>query len=741
MKYIHLFIFWLTGLTCLFQIPAAFSQSVYIDPVDGDNRNPGISSATAKKNAENLRDGRKMTIRDTRVTASRTARVDVLKSFTAPDRTTFEWTRIILGPQRIEGWQSFADTIWKAPLVINQGWLLEGVSVGNTGFEFGCAADFIGDLQFFWEPDTLYINDPSGNPDATEKVVKAYLYAGSTESTREISGWSAAPPAVWESEYSFSTEPIHVYVDDALFDDNSWLGPQYCDFGTTGQAGFLYLRDADGNPDSNGKQVTAIVDTGGWGVASGDFNGDGLADVVHSNSREQVFINYGASDFSPSPGQILTGPLGETGFGFFVASAGDVNQDGFDELMVAADWDAGKVYLFMGSLSGLSETFNRIDAPAEFPAYGFGHGIAGNGDINADGYGDLVIMGGDASQSYLGVYLGSAAGIGAAPDSVIAFTDKMYGGSVCLAGDMNQDGFDEVAVSMAAAPPVSTIEVRVYHGAADGMLSNPSDMQLSIPTKDTSVHAEVAPAGDVNSDGFADLVIGNQWAQGEYENEGKAYIVLGFASGPGSPGYAPDFTIDNPLPESNVRFGSSISAIADVDRDGYGDVAVGCPYGRGSDGFVAVYSGSAMGVGTMPSRIIEGVTELGWSLSGAGDLKGTGQDFLITGEEFGAAYLYALPCNPLFYPDADGDGYGDASKPPLCIQEPGYVADNTDLDDSDPDIYPGSAPTDPDEQIDGGNGNNTGGDNTGGGTVDGSSAGENSGGGSSGSGCFISILS
>jgi hypothetical protein len=257
----------------------------------------------------------------------------------------------------------------------------------------------------------------------------------------------------------------------------------------------------------------------------------------------------------------------------------------------------------------------------------------------------MLILGGDASQTYLTVYLGSKEGIRPQPDSVISFTDKIYGGAVCIVGDTNQDGFDEVALSMMTAiSPATHIDVLVYNGTDTGTLKNPATLQFAIPAKDVSVYAEVAPAGDVNADGFADLIVGNQWAQGDYENEGKAYIFLGSASGlPGTP----DHTIDNTNPEFNTRFGNSVSGISDLDGDGYDDIAVGCPYHQENLGFVGTYSGSTEGISDTPSRTIDGVSQFGWSVAEAGDPDDSGKVYLITGEEAGGAYLYAEPCRKI----------------------------------------------------------------------------------------------
>jgi hypothetical protein len=198
--------------------------------------------------------------------------------------------------------------------------------------------------------------DMDGNPDDGDKHITAQIHNLDTDEiiSMDVTGWTASMPSVWQA--AFPTEPLHVFINDSLLDyPDYWWGPMYCET-ETGESDFLYLRDSAGNPDTQFKTVAAVTNSGGWAVASGDFNGDGLSDVVHSNSNGQVYINYGAVSFSPSPGQTVTDPEGRPGFGFYMASAGDINNDGFDELIVAMDWNVGIVNLYMGSASGLNDT-------------------------------------------------------------------------------------------------------------------------------------------------------------------------------------------------------------------------------------------------------------------------------------------------------------------------------------------------------------------------------------------------
>ncbi len=398
----------------------------------------------------------------------------------------------------------------------------------------------------------------------------------------------------------------------------------------------------------------------GWSVTSGDFNGDGLSDAVASNSYRGVVLYYGNNEIPTTPDQILTDPGGENG-GFYVASAGDVNNDGFDDLIAATAWGIEKVYLYMGTPQGLDSSPVKTLTPPD--GYGgFGHGIAtrlSSNDINGDGFSDIII--GGAYPGYFCVYYGSQSGIAENPNLVITLSEPDTGYvNLSIIGDVNHDGFDDVAVS--------ALDIYVYQGSASGLILEPQ--VISVPPSDIHGNCNVASAGDLNDDGFADLLVGCQMIDDQYEAEGKAYVYYGSAVGFSD---SPNTIIDNPHPEYNVRFGAAVMGIRDFNLDGFDDIAIGCPYGN----FAAIYYGSAEGVADQPALIFSKPSSsyFGWSVSYVGDMKGNGQNFIIIGEEFGNAYLYAhndtdadgvfdLEDNCLYgynptQEDGDGDGRGD----------------------------------------------------------------------------------
>ncbi|MGQ0506990.1 MAG: integrin alpha, partial [Myxococcaceae bacterium] len=147
-------------------------------------------------------------------------------------------------------------------------------------------------------------------------------------------------------------------------------------------------------------------------------------------------------------------------FGFQVSGVGDVNGDGYGDVVVgASSWDGaamheGRAYLFLGSAAGLSTLPAWTADPTDEISAGFGVSATGAGDVNGDGYADVLVGAAGASGSSLKegrayLYLGSAAGLGLAPAWIAEPTNQtgaFFGGTLASAGDVNGDGYADVAV-------------------------------------------------------------------------------------------------------------------------------------------------------------------------------------------------------------------------------------------------------------------------------------------------------
>ncbi len=242
--------------------------------------------------------------------------------------------------------------------------------------------------------------------------------------------------------------------------------------------------------------------------------------------------------------------------------------------------------------------------------------IAAAGDVNGDGYDDLIVGGrlfdnGAENAGVAWVFYGGQNGYGATPDVTLNPPDVQlhgfFGFQVAGAGDVNGDGYDDVMVGMMNWDQPSPLfydegAVFVYYGA-DGALD---------PTYDWWCHAGVqwahlgwgmGPAGDVNGDGYDDIIVGGfDYTNFAFE---AAMVFHGSTNGLDPDGSRPigtplnaDWVVTSDQP--NAYFGIHVGTAGDVNGDGYDEVMVGAPYydmGQTNEGVAFLWYGSAAGLG------------------------------------------------------------------------------------------------------------------------------------------------
>ncbi|RJF98509.1 Ig-like domain-containing protein [Noviherbaspirillum saxi] len=461
-------------------------------------------------------------------------------------------------------------------------------------------------------------------------------------------------------------------------------------FSLNGSTGFRLNGAAAG--DRSGNSVSQ----------AGDINGDGFEDLLVGAHKADangvdsgaIYVVFGkASGFASSID--LSSLDGSTGFrlagattgdqsGFSVSSAGDVNGDGFADLVMGARFpdvngvDSGASYVLFGKASGFASSIDlssldgsngfRLAGAAGYDQSGFS--VSGAGDVNGDGFADLLV-GAFAAGSFAGAgYLvfGKASGFasnfnlsdltGSNGFRVAgAAAGDIAGVSVSGAGDVNGDGFDDLLVG-ASGVAGSTGSSYLVFGKSSGFASNINVASLDgstgfrvdgVAAGNEAGHS-VSAAGDVNGDGFADLLIGAHRVNANGTASGASYVVFGkaafdpsinLASLDGSDGFRLDGAAAYDLS------GVSVSAAGDVNGDGFEDLLVGA-YGAPNGGYTGasyVVFGKASGFASSVSLSnldgnngfrLDGAAAgdiAGHSVSAAGDVNGDGFADLLVGAE------------------------------------------------------------------------------------------------------------
>lgn len=375
----------------------------------------------------------------------------------------------------------------------------------------------------------------------------------------------------------------------------------------------------------HGTQAAALF--GNCVANAGDINGDGIEDAIvgaHGARTAYVFSGYNGALLYQ-----ISEPNNQ-GFGRSVSGAGDVNADGFGDFLIGAP-TINTAYVYSGATGSLLYQWNPT------ATFEFGYSVCKAGDVNADGFADVIIGAPYAN-------IGGSAYIYSGIDGSLLYqwdaTDSAsrFGISVSIAGDLNADGYTDVIVGDDWATTSGLIKrgaAYIYSGI-DGSLMD----QMYGPASYRYLGQSVANAGDVNADGTEDLIFGAYHRA--YVVSGAAGTLLYELTGPG--GY-------------DYNFGISVSGAGDMDGDGFEDLIVG---DNGFD-YLDPYPGSALafsGRDGSPMHIWESHHSdqnfFGNSVAGAGDVNGDGRaDVLVgapklkrgVGSSAGGAYVFGF--NPI----------------------------------------------------------------------------------------------
>ena len=415
----------------------------------------------------------------------------------------------------------------------------------------------------------------------------AFVYHGSVDIPSQIPNWTAESDqaGAWLTAAGGGVGDVNgdgyqdVLVAAGKYDTDTLID--------AGKA-WLYNGSAIGLADTaswsaEGTQANGQFGSNAW--PAGDVNGDGYGDVLMTSAYDNPEVDEGVaflylgSATGLNTSSAWSVETDQAGAGIYAINAGDVNGDGYGDVLASSalynnpEVDEGKVWLYLGSTTGLSTTSSWSYELNQAGATLMG---VSAGDVNRDGYSDLLLGApsydnGTIDEGMVWLFYGSATGPGTSPvwshDS--GQVNGLLGMAISTAGDVNGDGYADLLIGANLSLGQSNEGAsQVFYGTPT-VPSGPVWISQS-DQGEACMGRAGSTAGDVNGDGYSDVLVAAHCFDDDQSNEGRAYLYLGSATGLAT---TPAWTTDGN--QDTAFYGINVGTAGDVNGDGYADIWVG----------------------------------------------------------------------------------------------------------------------------------------------------------------------
>ena len=384
-------------------------------------------------------------------------------------------------------------------------------------------------------------------------------------------------------------------------------------------------------------------------IVCGDVDGDGYDDILigalrYDNKRGRVYLFYGGPDMDTTADLIFEGEHDGDMFGDGIV-CGDIDNDGYDDIVIGAGGYSekrGRAYLYWGSdRHSMNSSPDKIFAGEQEKGSLFGGGYHTIYDIDNDGYND-IILGAPLSHDRTGrayLYYGNTKQLMDTSHDLIFIGEHPYEFGIAIScGDVDNDGYGDIVIGSFSKQD----RAYLYYGGNKSNMDAKADVIFKIESESNDYFGPGVVCFDQNRDGYDDIVIG---ARVHNNKQGRAYLFHGNSKR--SMDTDPDIILDGEVEHSNYGFQA---VCGDIDGDNVNDLAIGA-YGSGQwIGRVYVYWGKELAApDPRPGRIFTGENPkdaFGYEFA-CGDVNNDGFDDLVigayaynAGANQGRAYLY-----------------------------------------------------------------------------------------------------